>query len=142
MTPEQARDAINSLFWEGWKDATPPLNAGVAPEVAWQDQELTEQQTLDKVWVRFTVRHLDGGDTALGGSLRETVGIATAQIFVPKNKGLALGDKLAKIVLDIFQGERTSGVWFRNVRMRDVGPDKGWVQTNVIAEFRYDDLKA
>jgi hypothetical protein len=66
----------------------------------------------------------------------------TVQVFVPNGQGVTLADRLCKIAAEAFEGRHTpGGVWFRNVRMREVGPDGPWVQHNVVAEFTYDELK-
>ena len=69
-------------------------------------------------------------------------GLFTAQIFVPIGKGLMEGYELAKLVSDAFEGTDTpSDVWFRNVRLREIGPDGEWFQINVLADFEYTEVK-
>ena len=69
-------------------------------------------------------------------------GLFTAQIFVPIGKGLMEGYELAKLVSDAFEGTDTpSGVWFQNVRIREIGPDGEWFQINVLADFEYTEVK-
>jgi hypothetical protein len=67
----------------------------------------------------------------------------TAQIFTEFGDGQVLADSLATVARDAFEGEVTSPgrVIFRNVRAVDVGPDGHWTQTNVLAEFEYDEVK-
>ena len=67
------------------------------------------------------------------------------QIFVPLSlgEGLLLDSKLAIIARDAYEGQRTvSDIWFRNVRINEVGSSSdAWFQTNVLAEFFYEELK-
>lgn len=97
-------------------------------------------------WARVTVRHSFGEQATLanaGGQRRwNREGIITVQVFIPLGEGLSEGYALAKIVADAFEGAATpSAVWFRNVRVNEVGPDGEWFQINVLADFTYDEIK-
>lgn len=97
-------------------------------------------------WARATLRHFAGGQASLandnGRRRWEREGNIVIQIFVPAGDGLSEAYDLAKIVADAYEGAATaSQVWFRNVRIQEVGPDKSWFQVNVIADFTYDEVK-
>ena len=69
-------------------------------------------------------------------------GVFTAQVFIPLGEGLDKGYTLAKEVSDVYEGRNTpSSVWFRNVRIREIGPDGEWYQFNVLADFEYTEVK-
>lgn len=96
-------------------------------------------------WARVSISHSPGSQT-LGddttGRRYERYGLLLVQVFVPTGEGLPRALNLAKIITDAFEGATTpSGVWFRNVRVNEVGPDGSWYQVNVIAEFTYDEIK-
>lgn len=97
-------------------------------------------------WARVSLRHLSGRQASLaGGSGKRRYdrdGLITVQIFVPSGEGLLEAYNLAKIVADAFEGAATaSQVWFRDVRINEVGPDGSWFQVNVVAGFTYDEIK-
>ena len=84
-------------------------------------------------------RTLAGQD---GKSRHESLGNVVIETYTPAGKGLAAAYELADIVLDAFRGKRTpSDVWFRNVRMIEVGDvSKLWFQIDIIADFTYEAL--
>ena len=97
-------------------------------------------------WARVTLRHTFGDQASLasvGGVRRwRRDGLVTVQIFIPLGEGLSEGYSLAKTVVDAFEGTATaSSVWFRNVRVNEVGSDGEWYQVNVLADFTYDEVK-
>jgi hypothetical protein len=77
------------------------------------------------------------------GDRRFTVsGLVMAQIFTPFGDGHVLADAISGVVKGAFRGVNTNlpGVWFRNSRVIDVGQEGSWLQTNVTAEFEYDEI--
>lgn len=144
-TYSEAVDAILEVFKTAW-DANAPnptlvdyQNVSVANNVKLPpDAELS--------WARVTLEHLDGGQGSLSGGLGtqryDRDGNLTIQIFTPAGTGLSEGHSLAKIVTDAYDGIATSnGVWFRNARVNEIGPDGDWYQINVIIDFNYDEIK-
>jgi hypothetical protein len=96
-------------------------------------------------WAQTSLRHAAGSQATLsddtGRRRFQKVGIVAISIFAPLAKGLELGELLAEIAKAAFEGRSTpGGVWFRNVRILEVGIDGPWFQWNVLAEFRYDEL--
>lgn len=97
-------------------------------------------------WARVSLRHATGNQASLRGDAGTTRwdrgGILTVQIFVPTGEGLSEAYTLAKVVADAYEGTSTpSAVWFRNVRVNEVGPDGEWFQVNVLIDFTYDEIK-
>ncbi len=97
-------------------------------------------------WARVTLRHTFGEQASLsgsGGTRRwRRDGLLTVQIFIPIGEGLSEGYSLAKTVVDAFEGiATTSAVWFRNVRVNEIGNDGEWYQVNVLVDFTYDEIK-
>lgn len=147
LTFEQARDDIHTLFKSAW-------DAGVettGKTVMYWDSKQAVPTTNDgdsnpDAWARIIVQHSLSNQASLAnrsGQRRFTrMGLVTVQIFTPLGTGLSIADKMYRIVIDAFEGKATSGnVWFRNVRLNEIGPSGSWFQSNVIAEFEYDEIK-
>ena len=137
-TYNQAVDDILDVFKTAWDTTT---WKALYPNVG---GSLPDDET--DPWARVTLQHTDGGQASLTGGLGTTrwgrTGILTVQIFVPTGEGLSEARSLAKIVTDGFEGtSTTNGVWFRNARINEVGPDGDWFQTNVLIDFIYDEVK-
>lgn len=135
-TLEQARDEINAQINTAWMASV----TSQGYPIAFDDVE--EPPITQEAWCRVNVAHNGGGNANIGNKRFYRLGIVTVQIFAPLNDGLKKNDQLVKIVQDALEGQATaSGVWFRSVRSREVGPDGNWHQTNVVAEFEYDEVK-
>ena len=140
-TFDEANDAILDVFKTAWDTTGHP--------VAYENVKPVKPfpPTAISPWARVMVRHTGGMQGSLTGGLGTTrwsrLGLFTAQIFVPNGDGLSLGYSLCKIVTDAFEGVATvsTRVWFRDVRINEIGPDGEWFQFNVIAEFTYDEVK-
>ena len=133
----QANDDILALFKTAW-DTTGLLALYENIEGA--------KPTAQAAWARLTVRHGPSAQASLSGGTGvkrwERQGIITVQIFIPNGQGLSQGYSLGKIVADAFEGKATSlQVWFRNVRLNEIGPSGEWYQFNAIIEFTYDEIK-
>lgn len=137
MTLTEARDQITELFTTAW--------ATTGHTVVFDDKP-GSKPTTEAPWARFLVRHAAGAQGSLAGDngrRRWTrTGFVTVQIFTPIGEGLSRSDVLAKIVLDAYEGQTTSGgAWFRNARANEIGPDGDWFQVNVLVDFEYDEVK-
>lgn len=132
LTFAQARDEIQTLFRTAWLFG--------APTVPLKYDDVTSPPPNDPSWARIQVRHNLGGNDAIGNRLRRRSGVVTIQIFTTFGGGLASADVLGKVAVDAFHGKATpGGAWFRNVRLNEVGPDGKWFQTNVLADFEYNE---
>lgn len=69
-------------------------------------------------------------------------GIVTVQCFTTYGDGQTSADQISGIVKGAFRGVNTGAdaITFRNARVVDVGKDGPYLQTNVIAEFDYDEI--
>lgn len=137
-TYAQAVDDILGLFKVAW-DTTgyTAIYTNVAGDTPDDEED---------PWARVTIQHTDGGQGSLTGGLGTTrwtrFGILTVQLFVPSGEGLSEAHTLGKLVTDAFEGvSTTNGVWFRNVRINEIGPDGEWYQVNVLVDFTYDEVK-
>lgn len=132
-----ARDEMLTLFSTAWQTTGHPVLFEDAP---------TDQRPADgSPWARVSIRHAGGEQATLAGETgmrrwRRT-GTLFVQVFTPRGNGFALADSLGKVAAHAFQGKRTpGGVWFRDVSMREIGPDGPWMQVNVTAAFEYDEV--
>lgn len=146
-TFDSARDEILGLFKTYWDAETPGVNGSVIPDVDWPGVGLPSVPPAAAAWARIRVKHATSRQTTFGttGNRRFTrPGLVSVQVFSPLDKGigLSLAEKLAIIARDAFEGRSTAtGIWFRNVRIQEIGPSDAWYQMNVIAEFQYDELR-
>lgn len=69
-------------------------------------------------------------------------GMVMVQIFTPFGKGQVEADLISGVVKGAFRGVNTGAdaITFRNARVVDVGHDGAFLQTNVFAEFDYDEI--
>jgi hypothetical protein len=139
-TIETAYDEIYGLFKTAW-------DAGVATtgkKILYDgvDADLPN----DDVWARIAVRHSTGDQATLSnfsGQRRwERRGTVFVQLFTDLQLTLSSRVAVTMIAEAAFQGKATaSGVWFRNVRVNEVGRDGRYYQVNVLAEFVYDEVR-
>ena len=148
-----ARAEIYALFQTAWladalSDGVPVLYEGKKATVP-IDAESGEPVDAP-TWARVSLRHntdeTGGQDGAIAGAdstrTYDREGVAFVQIFTTPGKGLRLADNLGSIAQKAFQGKQTSpgGIWFRRVRVVEVGESGDWFQTNVVAEFVYQEV--
>lgn len=137
-TMSQARDEVYAKFAAAWAATELPI---LYPDTK------AEPIPATGAWCRITVSHNTSRHATLGGETGNRrfrrFGIVTVQIFTEYGDGQVTADRLATIARDAFEGEVTSPgrVIFRNVRVVDVGQDGPWTQTNVLAEFEYDEIR-
>lgn len=138
-----ARDEILDLFYQKWKTDTPALNSGAEVEVAWPGVEYVPDAS--KPWARIVTHHGSNASLTLGPPRQSRItrtGIVAVQVFAPTMEagGLLLCQNLGIIARSAFERQSTpSGVWFRNVQLREVGTDGAWHQMTVTAQFEYDE---
>lgn len=135
-----ARDEILDHFTTAWNAQTPPV-----PLLLYDDRH--EDLPNDAAYARITVRHALMDQQTVGGNTGSRrfrrFGVVTVQIFAITGDGLQEADRLATIAHDAFEGQKTGDdrVFFRNVRINEVGQEGPWFQTNVIADFDWDTVK-
>lgn len=129
-----ARDAILALFKAAWDaQATPPT-------VYYDD--VVGDPPGDEAYAVVQVRHNTSGQATFGttGNRKfDRTGLVTVQIFTPYGGGMVQADALAQVAQDAFEGKSadSGAIWFREVRVQEIGQDGEWFQTNVTATFEY-----
>lgn len=139
LTFADAREEMYRQVYEAWIAANPTY------PMTFDDRPAQKPDTSTP-WARASVRHNVGDQEALanplGNKLFSRDGLFTVQIFTPMGAGLRAADTLAKVVADALEGQATpGGVWFRRVRVREIGPDGAFFHINVVAEFEYSEAK-
>ena len=137
MTFDEARDVMVGVFYSAWK------TLGSLP-IVWTDipGDVPKGET---VWARVTLRHATGGQASLAGEdgarrwKRE--GTLFVQVFAPVGDGSVKVYATAQAVSNAFQSARGLSVWFRNIRINEVGTSGAFEQINVLVDFTYDDVR-
>jgi hypothetical protein len=135
-------------FKTAWDANTPAVTPdSTVPQVYYEGVGTAGPGPQDAPWARASIRHTLGGQSTLsnenGARRFEKSGIITIGIFTPfeTGGGLVLSENLAVIAKAAFEGKSTaSNVWFRDVRINEVGADGPWFHVNVVAEFIYDEI--
>lgn len=136
MTFEEATDQILDIFKTAW-DPT--------GYKAFYDDVRDQRETDKSPWAAVMVRHAAGRQNNLGGIGNRSflrLGVLIITINTPSASGLSAGYQLAKVVADAYEGASSpNGVWFRNVRLNELGRDGSFYQMNVLADFEYHETK-
>lgn len=138
-----ARDQMSKVLRDALLAATAPIDFS-GTKVLWDDVDADPPATTE-TWVRHMVRHAGGGQSSLSdpnNKRRYTrTGIVAVQVFTRKGSGHSTSDALVGIITHAYEhGSTSGGVWFRNVRPSEQGVRGGWQQTDVYAEFTYDEV--
>lgn len=141
---DAAADAIQARFKTQW-DADSAAVAGSIPPVEWDNLEALTPPSAP--WARVLIEHTLASQTSMGETgnrIFERNGLVTIQVFVVQGQGVTLARQLGSIAVNAFEG-KTAGpdeeIWFRNVRLNEIGPSAKWFQVNALAEFIYSTLK-
>lgn len=129
MNFKQAEAAIRSYFNTEWNGLT---------DIAWPDVNFIPP---NGTWVRFSMKNNLGYQASIGApgsNMFRREGMVYIQIFQKEGQGSTDARTKADVAADIFIANELSGVTFSNVNAKDIGPDNGWYQWQVSAEFRYD----
>lgn len=137
MTFDEGRDYVLSVFKAAWD--TQPSYA-----VTWNDVPAAPPGT-DVIWARPTVRHATGRQSSLSGEIGlrkfQHTGTVFVQIFGPVGDGLKQVYSAANLVKNAYEDSRHENLWFRNVRLNEIGENGGFQQFNVLADFLYDEVR-
>ena len=145
MTPLEAFDAAAAHFRDVWE--SDPRTALIPIE--WPEVEQPGIPPADgSEFARFTMQHSTGGQRSIGSAsgshLHEHGGTVIVQVFGARSLGKTAqraAYELANVAHRAFAGADADGVWFRDVGLRDVGPDASWFQINVSAAFTHDQAR-
>lgn len=135
MSPSEAKDVMCGIFLDAWSGAGQNTST-----VRWDDKAGTVPDA-QVAWARVTIKHNDGPVRAFGagGALYSNTGTLFIQVFTPVGDANQQAYDLAYAVVTAFRRSRNLGVAFRNPHLKEVGVSGAFEQTNVIADFSYDD---
>lgn len=134
MTFDEARDAMLAVFRSAW----------TAPRVAVYTDVPGDVPAGNVVWARPVIRTATGRQGSLTGGLGtvrwERRGVLWIQVFAPVGDGGTAGYAAAQDLVNAYQSERGS-VWYRNIRMNEMGADGAFERFDVKADFEYGDVR-
>lgn len=144
LTLAQARDAVIGVVETAWTAiGSPSEDVPLHYDGTKQDRP-TDGAAATKAssWARVTVRTIASPQAAQGRRRYQTTSSLTVQIFTPIGDGWTLADTLAQVVLDALRGHAGSadGLWFFDITPNEIGVDGPWLQMNVEASFRYQEI--
>lgn len=143
LSKQQAVDSMMGALFDAWTPRA--LVFEDMPLDAVAKAAVDDTNTNVVPWARATIRHNAGFQATLGGPGArrfDREGIFLVEIYAPRGDGLTLARSLHTLVEQAFEGVSTpNGVWFRNVRTEEVGPDGPWTHANVIIEFEYEEVR-
>lgn len=135
MTFNEARDIMFATFMSAWK--------GTGYPVVWTDVP-ADVPTSETTWARVVLRHADGGQGSLAGDTGvkrwKRAGTLFVQVFAPVGGGSSAGYNAAEAVVNAFQAAKDC-VWYRNIRMNEIGASGAFEQINVLVDFTYDEVR-
>ena len=129
----ESRDAIGGLIVPAWNTAT-------SSATLLFDNLPGDRPDPPALFGRLTIRHTEGSRVALGNSTRfRRSGTIFLQIFVPSSDGMGNADSIVQTMVETIEDAgQVQNMWFRDVRMREVGSDGAYHQVNVEAGFTFD----
>lgn len=133
-TYEEARDLLSAFVTTEWNTAT-----SSAPLL--YDNLNADRPADPSLFGRLNIQHVSGMLAALGASRFRRMGVLSVQVFVPLGSGTQQADQVAESLVEALEGVGPlvlENIWFRNIGMREVGPDGTYHQVNVEADFTFD----
>lgn len=134
MTFNEAVDAMMAVFKTVW---------GVRPAV-YPDVPGSVTPTDTVLWARIKIKHATGRQGSLTGGLGTTcwerTGFVWIEVYSPVGDGLNTGRDAAQEFVNAYQDQR-SGIWYRNIRMVEMGTDGAFERFDVKADFEYRDVR-
>lgn len=134
----QARDLIFGVFDTAWAGSS-------YSDIPVHYPDVKNDVPTSGSWVRANLQH--NGEQqktfgAVGARRFRRWGIVSFQVFTQVGDGQSLNDLMAKVIHAAYRGKTTNtdGVWFQNARIVDVGRDGEFWQTNVLADFEYEEI--
>lgn len=139
-----AKEEMYKLFYDAWIANSASI-VGYIPEVRLQGTSYELEPDVSKFWVRWSRQTVEEGQETLrngiNGQCYRNEGVIFVQLFCPTTaRTISLGEELAVIAQNAYRGKKTAGgVWFRNVRIKELEPEAKWFKFNIIAEYEYSE---
>ncbi len=137
-TYEEARDALSEFATDQWNLAI----ASISPSAPLFYTNINaDPPEVPQLWGRLHIQNRDGTRASLGNACPRfrRFGSLFIMIFVPIGEGTQNADQIADSLVNAFDDAGAiDNIWFRDVGMREVGPDGTYHQVNVEAQFTFD----
>lgn len=136
LTYEQANDDMLKMITDAWA-----VTGNKIYFESVQDDRETDTLPFCKVWVRhsFSSQRSLGGQ---GSRIFERRGFVRIEVYSRITNGLQESYQLAKVASDAYEGRSSdNGVWFRRVRISEMGKDGIFNRVDVIVDFEYHEMK-
>lgn len=132
LTYEQAHDDMQKMINEAW--------TATGHKIFFESvQEERDEET--EPFIRVWIRHTSANQRTLGGEdnrLFERRGFIRIEVYSRITNGLQESYQLAKVAGDAYEGRSSdNGVWFRRVRISEMGKDGIFNRIDVIVDFEY-----
>ena len=137
----QAEDEVLTLFRTAWQAGAPSAGLPLLSE------DVAATPPTSGAWARVSFRNSTGRQASLSGEAGQRMfqhtGFVSVQVFTPTGDGKVLANQLAQIAKNAFEGTTTTpgDVRLRNARVVPVGQEGSWYQTNVFADFEYEEVR-
>jgi len=136
MSPQDAVREMLSIFKAVWDDQG---YTAIYTDVA------GSKPTVQEPWARATVKHALGAQASLsdtnGQKIYTEAGTIFIQVFAPQGAGQVSSRSLAHLIQVAYCQNGGGLVWYRNQRLKEIGSDGAFDNTNVLIDFTYDDLR-
>lgn len=141
-TFNEGRDYILGVFKSAWDVTGNPAQYPDTP----QPSSTVGDNPSANVWARATIRHADGFQSSLTGPLEEikrhtNIGVVIIQVFGKVGDGSVAAYDAAQLVATAYRTSRNNPVWFRRVRVNEIGSRGPYSQVNVLVDFSYDTIE-
>jgi hypothetical protein len=101
---------------------------------------------VDGPWARFSIARGASENAALGGTIKRTIGVASQQVFVPKNMGVLVATTAAEVFAEAFDnvilGHPEGEIVFRLVSMNEARVEENFDATTCFVTYRHDFILA
>lgn len=132
MTPQEAVDVMLGVFLAAW-----------APRAAVYSDVPAEVPTTQVPWARPVILHATSDHTLandVGARRFDAMGLLWIQTFAPVGDGNVNGYQNAQLLLNAYRDARVA-VWFRNIRLEEMGRDGVFSRYDIKADFEYEDVR-
>lgn len=140
-TYEEARAALSAFARTSWLAALVVVSLPSTTPIAYDNLNFDPPED-GSTWARLNIQHITADRASLGSPdtcrfRRE--GLLSIQIFVPLGDGTLVADQIADSLVEAFEDVGAiENIWFRNIRMKEVGSDGTFHQVNVEVDFTFD----
>ena len=137
FSTQEARDAIYQPLMDAW------VAQSLDTSLIYFPDRPGETPASVPIWARATLRHDDGRQASLTGAINglkrlRSTGVLTIQVFCPVGQGSNPAYDAAEVIRDAYFKAQHPKVWFRRVRLIEIGSRGAYDQINVLANFTYD----